>query len=831
MADRIDRVHGDGVRADGCLDVLIIGAGFAGIGMAYRLIDRGTTNFIILEKAQTAGGVWRDNVYPGAACDVPSHLYSFSFAPNPDWSRMFAPQAEIHAYLERCTDELGIRAHIRFGAEVVAAAFDEARDRWAVTLADGRTLHARIVVSAVGQLSRPAIPRLPGADTLTIPAFHSAHWDHGCTLAGKRVGVIGTGASTIQFVPAIADQAAQLTVFQRSAAYVIPKADRAYSADEKRRFAASPGRMRRHRLAIYLRYEARALAFTRFKALMGVFAGRPFRAQLRRQVSDPALRAQLVPDYPIGCKRLLLSNDYLATMARPDVTLETQGIDRLTPDGVVTRDGRHHAFDVLIYGTGFAATEFLSPMRITGRDGLDLNRAWRTGASAYLGISVPSFPNFFLLYGPNTNLGHNSIVYMLESQIGHILRCLDRMDAMGASRIEVAEDAFTRYDARVQARLTQTVWTGCQSWYVNEQGRNTTNWPGFTLTYRRLTRRASLDAYRFSRPAGGVGRLELPPQRLGERATAGLLRGFLRTAFRPWIGPPFPVALQRGIVRLLSLGMPRTTGVRQARADAGTLRIDTVVPDSAPAPSSPGAILYLHGGAFCLGSAQTHCAVTSRLARAAGLPVWVPDYRLAPEHPYPAGLQDALACWQAIRRAGYRADQIVIAGDSAGGSLALALALLLRDAEEETAAGLALLSPLVDLGLRRPHAQAGDPMLRRGWLQQAARWYRAPADARAHLPLKTSLAGLPPMLVQVGDQELLLSDAQRLAEKARRDGVPCRLEIHAGRWHVFQLQAAFLGSARRALADVGAFARDRVAAREARMAPVADTAVQLTAEA
>lgn len=797
------------LRPGARLDAIIIGAGFGGIGMAHGLKQRGIENFIIVEKADTVGGVWRDNVYPGAACDVPSHLYSFSFAPNPDWSRAFAVQSEIHAYLERCADQFGIRDHVLFGTAVLGAAFDETRDCWTVRLSDERMLTTRLLVSAVGQLSRPAIPHLKGCESLEIPAFHSANWDHAIPLEGKHVGVIGTGASAIQFVPAIADRVGHLTVFQRSPAYMLPKADRAYTVRERQRFAASPWRMKLHRLQIYLRYEARALAFTRVKQLMEVAAGWPFRRMLKRAVNDPSLRAKLTPDYPIGCKRLLLSNDYLPTMARPDVELVTDGIRRLTPRGVETADGAEREFDVLIYGTGFAATEFLSPMTITGRGGVDLNEAWSTGASAYLGMSVPGFPNFFMLYGPNTNLGHNSIVYMLESQIAHVLRCLDRMTASQASRIEIGRDVFETQDARIQTRLAQTVWNGCKSWYINEQGRNTTNWPGFTLSYRWLTRRLSLDAYSFSRSAETAkdADLILPPQDLAEQITASALRGFLRSAFRTLIGPPFPAQVQRGVVAVMATFMPGVSGVTKTRADIGRLRVDVLTPRNADGQTARGAMLYLHGGAFCLGNARTHRSMTTRLAKSAGMAVWVPDYRLVPEHPYPAAVEDALTTWQAMRRAGHRAEDIVIAGDSAGGSLALALAILLRDEGKERASGLVLFSPVTDPTLGGGKVSADDPMIRRGWLEQALRWYRMPAEVLVQQPLKAALDGLPPMLIQVGDQEILLNDATRLADQARRQGVECRLEIHANRWHVFHLQAAYLSSARRALATAGAFAR------------------------
>ncbi|WP_371356620.1 flavin-containing monooxygenase [Pseudomonas chlororaphis] len=311
------------------LTAVIIGSGFAGIGMAIALRKAGITDFIILEKQQDVGGVWRDNSYPGAACDVPSHLYSFSFEPNPGWTRMFAPQAEIQGYLQHCVRKYEVARHIRFGAEVQAARFDEASAQWCVTEVGGRVHRAALLISATGQLSRPALPTFEGMQAFKGQVFHSANWDHGYSLAGKRVAVIGTGASAIQFVPAIADSVAQLKVFQRSPAYILPRPDRAYSDEEKQLFARRPWRMALHRAAIYLRYEARALGFTRLKGLMKWAVGLPFRRLLNQSVGDPQLRRQLIPDYPIGCKRILLSSDYLKTLARPNVQLITEGIGRI----------------------------------------------------------------------------------------------------------------------------------------------------------------------------------------------------------------------------------------------------------------------------------------------------------------------------------------------------------------------------------------------------------------------------------------------------------------------------------------------------------------------
>lgn len=478
---------------------IIIGTGFGGLGMAIALRRAGEDDILLLEKGRDVGGVWRENTYPGAACDIPSHLYSFSFEPNPHWTRTYSPQAEILAYLRHCADKYGVREKIRFGCEVTSATFDEASSLWRVEWTDPagqpRAGHARALVSAVGLLTRPVIPALPGLGDFAGPVFHSAQWDHGVELRGKRIAVIGTGASAIQFVPALARLASRLTVFQRTPPWILPRGDRAYSEAERRRFARWPWLMAAHRGWLYLQHDGRALGFTRLPWLMNLVGARPARRLLRRQVADPALRERLTPHYTIGCKRVLISDDWLPTLARPDVELVTDAIEAVTPAGVRVAGGREVEADAIVLGTGFAAHEFLAPMTIRGRVGRTLAEAWADGAKAWLGISVPAFPNFFMLYGPNTNLGHSSIVFMLECQVAHVMRCLrKRRDARG-SAIEVASAPFERYNARLQRRIQGTVFTGCGNWYVDPQGRHTVNWPGFTTGYRWLTRHAGLSAY------------------------------------------------------------------------------------------------------------------------------------------------------------------------------------------------------------------------------------------------------------------------------------------------------------------------------------------------
>jgi cyclohexanone monooxygenase len=810
-----DTSKADGASPRPALDALIIGTGFAGLGMAIALRKAGIRDFLVLEKSNDVGGVWRDNAYPGAACDVPSHLYSFSFEPNPGWSRVFAPQAEIHDYLRHCARKYELDQHLRFGCEVATAEFDEASSLWRVTLAGGQVHTCRMLISGTGQLSRPAWPKLEGMETFEGPSFHSAHWNHDLSLVGKRVAVVGTGASAIQFVPAIASQVGTLDVFQRSPAYMMPRPDRAYGPLAKALFRHLPGAAALQRAWIYLKYESRALAFTRFKGLMKLAVSAPFRRMLEAQVPDAALRQRLTPDYPIGCKRILLTSEYLATMSRSNVKLHTDGIRCVRREGIETVDGTRHAADVIVYGTGFAATEFLSPMRIVGKGGVDLNEVWREGASAYLGITVAGFPNFFMLYGPNTNLGHNSIVYMIESQIAHVMRCLQAARRRGATSVEIDPRRYRAHGQVMREALRRTVWNGCTSWYTDANGNNTTNWPGFTFTYRWQTRHSSLGAYRFERRRGsGLGVAVSPPAGALEALQAGFLRIFLRVSFRSLIGPPLGARLQRSMVALLSPLMPGVGGVLRYRNRLGGVPNEVV----APKRGDTGLVmLYLHGGAFCLGSPQTHRSITTRLARDGGITVHVPDYRLAPEHPYPAPLDDAMACYEALLRQGLPAQRIVLGGDSAGGSLALGLALALKRHGLPLPAAMLLISPVVDTTLKTARAAArgvSDPMLRMGWLEQGLRWH---GGERA-VPSVEDLAGLSPMLIQCGDQEILLADAELLATRARAAGVSCVLEVHEQRWHVFHLQAVYLASARAALQTMIRFAHEH-AHVEASVAP------------
>ena len=479
------------------VEVAIVGSGFAGLCMAIRLRKAGIDDFVLFEKAGRVGGTWRDNTYPGLECDIPAMFYSFSFELKTDWSRKYPPQPEILAYLDHCADKYGVRPHIRFNCEVSEARFDEDDGRWDIRTADGGRVRARVLVSGTGQLNRPSIPDLPGIDRFRGHSFHSARWDHDHDLTGKRVAVVGNAASAVQFIPEIAPQVERLTVFARSAQWLLRQNGRSYTDFEKGLFTRFPFIVRLLRGWLWLKHEMRWPVFARG----GTRIGRLFEwlavRDMRKRVPDPGLQAKLIPDYPVGCKRVLLSDHYYEALQRDNVELVDSRVSEVTPDGVVSADGREREADTIIYATGFKSTEFLTPMTVNGKGGRSLNdEEWSSGAHAYLGVTVPGFPNFFMLYGPNTNLGHNSIVFMIERQVDYVMQCLAAMHERGLKALSLREDAMQRWQEECQASLGTTVWaTGCNSWYKTEDGKITNNWPYSTITYWWRMRRPALADY------------------------------------------------------------------------------------------------------------------------------------------------------------------------------------------------------------------------------------------------------------------------------------------------------------------------------------------------
>ena len=493
--------------------IAIIGTGFSGLCLGYHFKKRGFTDFTIFEKADAVGGTWRDNTYPGAECDIPSALYSFSFERNPNWTFKWSEQEEILNYMNHCCDKFELRPHIKFNCEVTDATFNDAKGNWAVT-AGGKVEDFDVVVSAVGQLHKPSIPHFDGAETFEGSSFHSAKWDHSIDLAGKQVAVVGNAASALQFIPQIAPLVAHLDVYQRSANWVIPKNDREYTGFEKWLGSVFPPATKLYRFGIWLRSEA--LVYPLMNGLgetnLRKKAQQAAIDYMEEHVSDPDLRTKLIPDYPIGAKRILFSDDFYDGIAHENTDVVTDPIVRIVKNGIVTEDGTVREADVLIYATGFISTDFLTPMEVKGRNGVSLNGKWNAeGAEAYLGITHTGFPNFFMMYGPNTNLGHNSIILMIEAQTKYILSCLDTLDANGAQWLDVTEDAQTEYNKEVTARLADMTWSVVDDSWYKRNGKITNNWMGRTTEYMRRTKHVDPTVYEFGAAAPQLSAPSEPP--------------------------------------------------------------------------------------------------------------------------------------------------------------------------------------------------------------------------------------------------------------------------------------------------------------------------------
>ncbi|MFI2236978.1 flavin-containing monooxygenase [Streptomyces chrestomyceticus] len=490
--------------------VAVIGSGFGGLGAAVRLRRQGITDFVVLERAGSVGGTWRDNSYPGCACDVPSHLYSFSFAPNPEWPRNFSGQPHIRAYLERVTDTFGLRPHLRFDSEVRSLRWNGEELHWEVETAKG-ALTADVVVSATGPLSDPKVPDVPGLDSFPGKVFHSARWDHAYDLRGKRIAMIGTGASAIQIVPSIQPTVDRLTLFQRTPAWVLPRADRRISGLERWLHTKVPATRVARRGLLWGIREMQVSAFTKRPNELGLIEGLA-KGHMKRAVKDPALRAKLTPDYRIGCKRILLSNTYYPALTQPNVDVVASGLKEVRGNVLVASDGTETEADAIVFGTGFHVTDMPIAHRVTGANGTTLAEEWKDGMESLRGASAAGFPNFLTIIGPNTGLGNSSMILMIESQLNYLVDYLRQLDVLGGKiALNARPSAVHAWTRGIQRRMERTVWTtgGCDSWYLDANGRNTTAWPGTTAEFRKLTREVDLAEYEV---------LRVPASRTGERA-------------------------------------------------------------------------------------------------------------------------------------------------------------------------------------------------------------------------------------------------------------------------------------------------------------------------
>jgi cation diffusion facilitator CzcD-associated flavoprotein CzcO len=477
--------------------IAVVGAGFGGVGAAVMLRREGYQDVMVFERADRLGGVWHYNTYPGAACDVPSHLYEFSFEPNPRWSRRYAPQAEIQAYLEDVARRYGVMEQIRLRTEVRRATWEAERKKWVLETSAGGH-EADLLITACGQLNVPKLPRIPGLETFEGPAFHTAQWRHDVDLASRRVAVVGTGCSAIQVVPAIQPIVEHVDVYQRSPGWTFPRMDFAYSERAKRLFGRFPSLQRLDRASILAFHELAAAAMTSKPWLRP-----PFRAMARRQINkaikDPELRGKVTPSDELGCKRVMLTDDWYPTLAEPNVEVVTDPIAEVTPGGVRTRGGAERRADAIVLATGFSTHGFVAPMEVIGEGGYTLAEEWSEVPRAYLGLSVPGFPNMFLLYGPNTNGGTGSVIYTIEAGMGHVIAALRELERSAAQKIEVRREAATAFDRELREALSRTVWhTGCTSWYLDENGNDPQQWPWLWHTYRRRASEVSPRAYELS---------------------------------------------------------------------------------------------------------------------------------------------------------------------------------------------------------------------------------------------------------------------------------------------------------------------------------------------
>ncbi len=477
-------------------DQIIIGAGFAGLCSTIQLKKNGENNFLILERNKHLGGTWYDNHYPGAACDVESHLYSFSFEPNPNWSREFSPQQEILKYMEHCAAKYELQNHFRFGANIVNAIFDEANGIWNIETEKGEKYAAKVIVSCSGGLSQPSFPDIKGLETFKGKMFHTAIWENDFDLSGKTVAVIGTGASAIQIVPAIVSKVKQLNLYQRTPPWIFPKPDGEISSLRKWLYNNFPTTQRLHRKRLYWQHEIMAVGFIKNPGILKFFSKLSLRF-LKQSITDETLRAKLTPNYVMGCKRVLISNDYFPALAQKNVEVITEKINCINETGVLTTDGKQQNVDVIILATGFKAAEEVSRFAVKGRNGIDLNEAWRDGAEAYLGTSVAGFPNMFLVVGPNTGLGHSSMILMIEAQVNLIMEALKALKQSGAKFVDVKKETQQQFNNEIQKKLATTVWQsgGCTSWYQTKNGKNVTLWPGFTFTFMKRTSKFEKEKY------------------------------------------------------------------------------------------------------------------------------------------------------------------------------------------------------------------------------------------------------------------------------------------------------------------------------------------------
>ena len=828
------------------VNVAIVGTGFSGLGAAIRMKQEGRTDFVLFERASDVGGVWRDNTYPGCACDVESHLYCFSFFPNPSWSHAYSGQREIWDYLRRATDHFELRPFIRFGHDVREAAWDAHAQKWRLETSHG-AFTANVLVSAVGALSEPKTPQLPGIERFLGRIFHSARWDHDYDLTNKRVGVLGTGASAIQFIPKIQPEVSELVVFQRTPPWILPRNDVAFDAAARERHEASGLARAVTRSAIYLKRELLGTVF--FEPRLAALGERLAVRHLESVVADRGLRAKLTPSYRMGCKRILVSDDYYPAVGQPNVVVETAPIVAVRERDVVTEGGAVHALDALILGTGFDVTEMPFARRVRGRDGRTLAETWDGSMRAHLGTTVAGFPSLFVIPGPNTGLGHSSVLLMIEAQIEHLLGALAHLDAAGAASVEPRQDAQQRFVDEVEQKMQSTVWlTGCRSWYLDRHGRNSTLWPGHTFSFIARVRRFRREEY--VTEARRNTRVSLPPQARFEaalgRALTSLPKGLL--ARRPIVRGG--LTLEPELAPLLAarkvLSAPEMNELPPV-ASRTRFRRDTAIAAGSPAATWPVAtvrdlelapglrarhyapergdgaplVVFYHGGGFVLGDLETHDAPCRILCREARAHVLAVDYRLAPEHRHPAAVEDAVLAFEwgcaNARTLGADPTRVAVAGDSAGGNLAAVVSQEMRRRGRPGPRAQLLLYPTTDRTKRTPSVELyGDGFLLTSRdLDYFSAQYLGDKlgvrDPRVDPGLERDLRDLAPAIVATAGFDPLRDEAEDYAARLEAAGVPTTRRRFDGLVHGFANLVGMSPACHAALVSLGADLRAALA--------------------
>lgn len=818
--------------------VAIVGSGFSGLGAAIRLTQAGIDDLVVFERGDDVGGTWRVNRYPGAACDVPSRLYEFTFAPNPAWSTRYARRDEIWRYLRNCADRFDVHRHVCFGHDVRRAVWDDDEARWHIATSRGHHT-ADLLIVAVGALAEPAVPPLAGLNTFGGDVVHTAAWDDTTAVRGRRVAVVGTGASAVQLVPAIQPAVSHLTVFQRTPPWVLPRGDRALSPAFRRIARRVPALHRAARTALY---GARELMGAPFRHR---WMARPVEAlalrHLRRQVDDPALRAAWTPRYDMGCKRVLLSDDWYPALQQPNVTVVDGALTQVRADAVFADDGVARPADLLVLATGFRATDSVFARRVSGRDGIALSDAWTPHMGAHLGTTVAGFPNLFVLLGPNTGLGHSSVVLMIEAQIAHMVAAVQYMHALGISAVEPYREAHDAFVAEVQRAMAGTVWTmgGCDSWYLDAGGRNTTLWPGSVRAFRRRVAPFDPTDYRvrrgdhaaapsgaharpsgLERARGAVARAIVPrvPPAAVRRVTGGSAAvdgarldpaSHLVLAARPpgyaGLTDGTPAEARARYRREVLSAAGRPTPVQSVRDMAiggasGPLRARLYT--SGDGHSAP-LLLYLHGGGFALGDLDTHDEPCRLLCRHAGQHVLSVDYRLAPEHPFPAAADDTVAAlrWAQsyARRCGLGG--VALAGDSAGATLATVAAG--RTADDRPPVADLLLYPATDRSRLYPSQTVFDGVfLSRADVERFSGWYTGPRDHPDVSPVRADLRGRAPAYVVTAHFDVLRDEGRAYAAALADAGVPVVHDHVADLAHGFMHLTDVSPAARRATVAV-----------------------------